>query len=77
MNSIYYLSYASVLFEMAQQHNKLQAYTQNAQALFNTFHANKGLQEFLSNTSIPSIHRKQIFMKLFHKKLENHFIYFI
>lgn len=77
MNSIYYLSYASVLFEIAKKQKKLEKYTQDAQLLFNTFHHNKDLQQFIANTSIPVVHRKKIFMKLFHKKLDNHFIYFI
>lgn len=77
MNSIYYLSYASVLFEMAKQRHKLSEYMQNAQTLFNTFHHNENLQRFIANTSIPASYRKKIFMGLFHKKLEKHFIYFI
>ena len=77
MNSIYYLSYASVLFEMANQQKKLREYTQNAQTLFNTFHQNKTLLTFFSNTSIPTTYRKKIFADLFNRKLETKFIHFI
>jgi F0F1-type ATP synthase delta subunit len=77
MNSIYYLSYASVLFEIATQQRQLQAYTQNAQTLFNTFHQNKSLQTFFANTSIPATYRKKIFADVFHNKLEKKFIHFI
>jgi F0F1-type ATP synthase delta subunit len=77
MNSIYYLNYASVLFEMARQQKKLEKYTKDAQILFNTFHHNHDLQRFFINASIPATYRKQTFLHLFKNKIEKKIIYFV
>jgi F0F1-type ATP synthase delta subunit len=77
MHSIYYLNYASVLLEIARQQNKMSKYEKDVQTLLDTFHRNKNFQEFIVNTSIPSVYRKKAFLDIFQKKFDKKFIYFI
>jgi F0F1-type ATP synthase delta subunit len=69
--------YATVLFQLGKSNDVLDVYYQNTQAFLDLLRNTPNMYEFVGNANIPKIERKKIIKRIFSRRLDQNFIYFI
>jgi F0F1-type ATP synthase delta subunit len=70
-------NYASVLFNLGKNNNKLREYYEWASELLLIFNQNENFCSLLANSSIEKKKRKEIIQEMFQHELDETFIYFL